>query len=243
MKAIIIDDEANNIVVLTKQLQRHFPSVTIAATCIDPQAAVAVILEQRPDLLFLDIDMPELNGFALLEQVRSIDAEVIFVTGYSEYAVTAFDYQASGYITKPVSAEKFIAAVTKALERILQKKALSIVEKTGESAAKGKKIPLSTQKGLVFVDPETIYFCESSGNYTVFYLTENRQIVVSKQLGHMEAQLPKTHFVRIHERYIINLHYLSEYRRGTNATVVLENQKELPVASRRKGELLRIFGS
>lgn len=244
MKAVIVDDEDGNIVVLKKQLQKYFPVVELVATSTNPAEAVQLVAEHRPDLLFLDIDMPGMSGFELLEEIVGFDPEVIFVTGYSEFALKAFEYHAAGYLTKPVNAEKLVVTVNAALERIRQKHAARRAEQevTTNKPDNGK-IVLSTQKGLVFVDHENIYHCESSGNYTNFFMKDEQQILVSKQIGQFEQQLTRLGFMRIHERYIVNLKYVREYLRGSGGTVILANKKELPVAVRRKEALLKCFES
>lgn len=241
IKAMIVDDHDANITVLTTQLGRLFRQVAIVATATDPQQGVQLALELQPDLLFLDIDMPGMNGFGFLEAVgTNLQVEVIFVTAFSEFALEAFESQAAGYITKPVNSEKLFVTVNNAIERIANRKALGLL---GQQVAAGsdRKLALSTQKGLVFVDPEAIYYCESSGNYTTFFLKDNKQVLVSKQLGQFEQSLPPNRFVRIHDRYIINLAHLRSYNRGSGGSVVLENNKELPVSVRRKEGLLRHF--
>lgn len=245
IKAIIIDDQDFNIVVLKSQLGKFFPEVQITAISTNPEEGLTLVLDQQPDLLFLDVHMPGLNGFDFLKKMQNdIQTEVIFVTAFGEFALEAYESQAAGYITKPVNAEKLILTVNKVISQINAKKKLSLLEEPPEflPLQEGKKMALSTQKGLVFIDPETIYYCESSGNYTTFFLKGNKQIVVSKQIGQYEQLLPKQHFLRIHDRYIINLKHLKAYNRGSGGTVVLENDKELPVAVRRKESLLKHFG-
>ncbi len=245
INCIIIDDEAKNIALLRKMLDMHCKQVTVIATDSDAKNGLRLITEKQPQLVFLDVEMPHLNGFDLLKQLEPVNFEVIFVTAYSHYAVEAFEHHAIGYLTKPINAEKLMAAVHAAGERIEQKSfsknLFSLIESSTKPTAV-QKIPLSTSNGLVFVKLADIMYCESSGNYTSFFITgNNKPILVSRQLGEYEKLLPETEFTRIHDKYIINLSYIREYIKGSGGDVVLENGKELPVASRRKEDFLSRF--
>lgn len=231
-------------------LQMHCPAVNVLATDTEAKNGLLLIDELQPQLVFLDVEMPHLNGFDMLKKLEPVNFEIIFVTAYSHYAVEAFEHHATGYITKPINTEKLIAAVNTAIKRIeeknINKNLFSILEKNTQAAAPDK-IPLSTSNGLVFVKLAEILYCESSGNYTNFYLCTDTQqpaakkIMVSRQLGEYEKLLPETNFTRIHDKYIINLSFIKEYIKGSGGDVVLENGKELPVASRRKEEFLARF--
>ncbi|MFZ1785282.1 MAG: LytTR family DNA-binding domain-containing protein [Ferruginibacter sp.] len=250
INCVIIDDEAKNIKLLQNMLDMHCPAVQVMATETEAKNGLLLIDELQPQLVFLDVEMPHLNGFDLLKKLEPVNFETIFVTAYSHYAVEAFEHHATGYITKPINTEKLIAAVGMATKRIeeknINKNLFSLLEQNTKQAAPDK-IPLSTSNGLVFVKLADILYCESSGNYTNFYLKEDAQhpagkkIMVSRQLGEYEKLLPDTSFTRIHDKYIINLSYIKEYIKGSGGDVVLENGKELPVASRRKEDFLARF--
>jgi two-component system LytT family response regulator len=225
-------------------LATHCPQVEVVASESEAKKGLLLLGEKKPQLLFLDVEMPHLNGFDLLKKLEPVSFEVIFVTAYSHYAVEAFEHHATGYITKPINAEKLIAAVNKASKRIEEKNIntnlFSLLEQNTRSQMPDK-IPLSTSNGLVFVKITDIMYCESSGNYTHFYLHDGKKIVVSRQLGEYEKLLPENNFIRIHDKYIINLQYIKEYIKGSGGEVVLESGKELPVASRRKEDFLARF--
>ncbi len=256
INCIIIDDEAKNIKLLQNMLEMYCPAVKVLATDTEAKNGLLLIDELQPQLVFLDVEMPHLNGFDLLKKLEPVNFETIFVTAYSHYAVEAFEHHATGYITKPINSDKLAAAVNTAIKRIeeknINKNLFSILEKNTQAAAPDK-IPLSTNNGLVFVKLADILYCESSGNYTNFFLYNDAQripqggqpaekkIMVSRQLGEYEKLLPETNFMRIHDKYIINLSFIKEYIKGSGGDVVLENGKELPVASRRKEEFLARF--
>jgi two-component system, LytTR family, response regulator len=244
ISCIIIDDEAKNIKLLQNMLEAHCPSAKVLATETDAKNGLLLIDELQPQLVFLDIEMPHLNGFDLLKELEPIQFEVIFVTAYSHYAVEAFEHHATGYVTKPINTEKLIAAVDTAEKRIaeksINKNLFTLLEHNSKQAAPNK-IPLSTTNGLIFVKIADIMYCESSGNYTHFYLCDDKKIVVSRQLGEYEKLLPEADFIRIHDKYIIHLTYIKEYIKGSGGDVVLENGKEIPVATRRKEEFMARF--
>ncbi|MBC7874485.1 MAG: response regulator transcription factor [Ferruginibacter sp.] len=248
ISCIILDDEAMNVQLLTRMLEQHCPQVNVLATETNARNGIILISELQPQLLFLDVEMPHMNGFETLKQLEPVNFEVIFVTAYGKYAIEAFEHHAAGYVTKPVNTEKLVAAVNTAVQRIEQKNInknlFSLLEQSRLPIATGTapdKIPLSTTNGLVFVKIADIMYCESSGNYTHFYLSGDKKIVVSRQLGEYEKLLPENNFTRIHDKYIINLSYIKEYIKGSGGEVVLENGKEIPVATRRKEDFLARF--
>jgi two-component system LytT family response regulator len=244
INCIIIDDEAKNIKLLQNMLQLHCPSIKILATDTSAKNGLLLIEELQPQLVLLDIEMPHLNGFDLLKKLDPVNFEVIFVTAFSNYAVEAFEHRATGYVTKPINAEKLVAAVNNASKRIeeknINKNLFTLIEQNTRQTAPDK-IPLSTSNGLVFVKLSDIMYCESSGNYTNFFLSDGKKIMVSRQLGEYEKLLSETSFFRIHDKYIIQLSYIKEYLKGSGGSIVLENGQEIPVATRRKDEFLARF--
>ena len=240
----IIEDEPNNVKLLTNMIGDYCPLLNIIIKESDAKNGLLLIEELQPQLIFLDVEMPHLNGFDVLKRLEPVNFEVVFVTAYNKYAVEAFEAHATGFITKPVVAEKLIAATENAIKRITEKninKNIFSLLAQNSKEAQSQKIPLSTLSGLLFVKINDIMYCESSGNYTNFYMLDNRKIVVSRQLGEYEKLLPENTFIRIHDKYIINLSYIKEYRKGSGGEVVLENEKEIPVAARRKEDFLSRF--
>jgi two-component system, LytTR family, response regulator len=245
INCIIIDDEAKNIKLLQNMLGMHCSNINIIATETDAKNGLLLIDELKPQLVFLDVEMPHLNGFDILKKLEPIDFEVIFVTAYSHYALEAFEHHATGYLTKPINTEKLMANVNTAAKRIeeknINKNLFSLLEQNTKQTPVPNKIPLSTTNGLIFVKLADIMYCESSGNYTHFYLSDDKKILVSRQLGEYEKLLPEIDFIRIHDKYIIQLSYIKEYIKGSGGDVVLENGKELPVATRRKEDFMARF--
>jgi two-component system, LytTR family, response regulator len=243
INCVIVDDEPQNVTLLENMLAAHCNNITVIGTTTNAQDAQAIIKEMNPQLVFLDIEMPHITGFELIKAFEPITFEVIFVTAYSNYALEAFEHNALGYITKPVNAIKLQTAVQTATERIqhsITKNLVSILESTQKTNAP-QKIPLSTSSGMIFVRIADIIYCESSGNYTSFTIQHEKPILVTRQLGEYEKLLPETDFIRIHDKYIINLSMIKEYIKGNGGDVVLENGQTLPVAARRKEEFLARF--
>lgn len=226
-------------------LEMHCPQVNILAKETDAAKGLLLIDELQPQLVFLDVEMPQMNGFTVLKKLEPVPFETIFVTAYNKYAVEAFEVHATGFVTKPVVAEKLVAAVDTAARRITEKNVnkniFSLLAQTTQDNGQSQKIPLSTSSGLLFVKITDIMYCESSGNYTHFFMNDDKKIVVSRQLGEYEKLLPEKDFIRIHDKFIINLAYIKEYVKGSGGDVVLENGRELPVATRRKDDFLFRF--
>jgi two-component system LytT family response regulator len=241
---LLIDDEENNIIYLEGLLNKYFPNLHVIGKASNAPKAIELIKRLNPQLLFLDIEMPTLNGFDLLKQVQTIVFETIFVTAYNHYAIQAFEVNAIGYITKPIAEEKFMYTVKNAISRIDDKSTnynLIQILSSIKQEPQNNSIPLPTLHGLVFVKQSEIIYCESQGNYTNFYLDGNRKIVVSRQLGEYEKILPENLFIRIHDKYIINQTFIVEYVKGIGGEIKLVNGIILPVAVRKKDALLQRF--
>lgn len=242
--SILVDDELNNLMFLQALIKEHATQLEIIGITENAQEGLQLINELKPQLVFMDIDMPGMTGFELLKKLEPLNFEVIFVTAYNQYAMEAFDYNAVAYITKPIVTQKLAAAIEKAISKIEEKKytenIFSLLENV-QHKNEHDKIALPTMQGLQFIKLTQICFCESSGNYTNFHLSDNSKIMVSRQLGEYEKLLPADTFVRIHDQHIINLTCIKEYVKGSGGEVILENGTRLNVASRRKDELLSRF--
>jgi two-component system, LytTR family, response regulator len=242
INAIIIDDEPQNIKLLKNMLAMHCEQVNIVTTETDAKAGILAIKSEAPQLVFLDVEMPALNGFDVLKLLAPINFEVIFVTAFSHYAIEAFEHNAVGYVTKPINSEKLVAAVKAAEKKINSAEAGQAVSQTVEQLVNANdKIPLSTTNGLIFVKLDDIMYCESSGNYTNFFMQDAKKIMVSRQLGEYEKLLPEANFCRVHDKYIVNLKYIKEYIKGTGGELILDNGAGLPVSTRRKEDFLARF--
>lgn len=244
LRCILLDDELNNVILLEKILHRKCPQLTVVGTETNPLNGLKLIEELQPDLVFLDIKMPGLNGFDLLKKLEPLTFEVIFVTAFSEFAMEAIEHLAIGYLTKPILDEKLLIAVHHAEERITQKNTRSDIFSLLEARINRPeqvKISISTLNGMIFENEEDIIYCESSGSYTNFYTAKGKKLIASKPLGEYEKTLPEGYFVRIHDKYIINLRYVNEYIKGRGGEIKLHDVLTLPVSANRKDHLIARF--
>lgn len=245
LTAVIIDDEPDNVKLLTLQLQKYCPNVLVLATCTDSLTGLEAIKTHAPDLLFLDIEMPEMNGFQLLEKLNHVSFQVIFVTAYDQFAVKAFKFSALDYLLKPIDAHELKAAVTKAvMNPRIDKQQLQFLQKEMNPVGRSlpQKIALPYQNGVVFTNLENILYCEARDNYTMFYLTDGKQHLAAKTLRSVQELLEDRNFLRVHRQYLVNLDHIHKYVKGDNAYLVLQNQTNIPVARNQKDRLAERFG-
>lgn len=243
MTAIIVDDEKHCRDVLALLLQRFCPQVQLLATCVDGTEGYQAIEMHHPDLVFLDIEMPGMSGFDMLEACRFTKFDVIFTTAYNEYAIKAIRHNALDYILKPIDKEELVQAVQKAEQERLTRvpaKVESFVDYLHRQKT-GDRIALPTLEGLQIINSEEIYYCESDGGYTRFFLTNGKIVLISKTLKEVEDVLETKGFCRVHHGYLINLRYVQRYIRGDGGEVIMENNKNIPVSRNKKQEFLSLL--
>ena len=244
LKAVLIDDDQSNLDGLQSKLTKHCPRVEVAALCTNGAEGIHAIETLKPDIVFLDIEMPVMNGFVMLQQLEYRDFELIFVTAYDHYAIKAIRYSAMDYLVKPVIAEELIAAVEKAEAARTRHQAPQQMELLLEmlQTKTPRLLTIPSTDGLKFINIEEIAHLEASNNYTVICLTGNRKFLVSRTLKDFEDLLPRDRFVRIHQSYIINKYCIDRYIRGEGGQVVLSTGVVLDVAKRKKTEFLTAMG-
>ncbi len=240
LKAIIVDDEPDAVHLLRMQLQQHCPQVQVVGSFTSSEKAQATMELQPPHLLFLDVEMPVMNGFELLEKLSPIDFSVVFVTAYNQFALKAFRFNALDFLVKPVDKDDLIAAVGKA-ERQLKPTAtqLSQLQKQfrGEPVT---KIAIPGQNGVSFVDLNEIVYAEASNNYSKLFLTDGRQFVISKTLKDVQEVLEEEHFLRVHRQYVINLNHVKSLNRN-EGLLTMDNGDHLPIARAQKERLVERY--
>ncbi len=238
INAIIIDDEERARNTLFSLLSNYCPEINISANCANVPDGVIAINKYKPDVVFLDIEMPDYNGFELLGFFREIDFEIIFVTAYSEYAIKAFEISAVDYILKPIDIDQLKNSVEKLKQKKLHSQMQEQIELLKESY-KGddiRKIALSMSNGLTFVEVADIVFLEADGAYTTFFLKDGQKIVVSKKLKFYEDILSnRSFFFRTHRSYFININFIKKYSRSENA-ILMENGTSITISRDRKQE-------
>lgn len=243
MKAIIVDDEPDGIRTLHKLLQLHCPNVNVIATCSNARLAKQQILQDDPDVVFLDIQMPGKSGLELLTELPEKNFEVIFVTAHNEYMLQALQYSAADYLLKPVDEDRLMEAVQRVASRLEEGKKedhrnalLHNLSKSGNPSE--MRLCLPTLKGFIVLRSDEIIYCEAERSYTVFHLDGNRTVTVSRPLLEYDEVLRDTTFLRIHKSFLINLHHVKEYHRGEGGTVIMSNNDEIEVSRRKKEQFL-----
>jgi len=247
IKAVIIDDEYHSIETLKWKLENYCPDVSVMASFERPAEGVTWLRQNAPDLLFLDIEMPMLNGFDVLGELGSdINFDVIFTTAYDNFGIQAVKFSALDYLLKPVQNKELKEAIEKhqrkALRRISTEQ-VDVLLNNVQAEKKGKmgRIALASKESIEFVDPQTIICCEASSNYTTVYLTDNRKKVISRILKDFEDMLSPYHFFRAHNSFLVNLNQVREFIRGDGGYLVMENKMRIPVSKSRREELMNLL--
>ena len=245
LTAIIIDDETSSRNALRQKLANHCPEITIIAECETGEEGIKGIEGKRPDIIFLDVEMPRMNGFTMLQQLANKNFEVVFITAYDHYAIKAIKFSALDYLVKPVE----VADLKIAVEKAVQKRTISAGNERLElllqnlmNDKKDQRIAIPSMEGLQFVETGNIIYLEAKSNYTCFYLKNNEKITVTKTLKDFEELLPVSVFIRIHHSYIINKNLVEKYIKGEGGQVVMKNGIVLDVARRKKEEFLKSIG-
>jgi len=240
--AVLIDDEKNALEMLEWQLHTYCPSVNIATCCTSAEAGISAIEKHRPQLVFLDIEMPGKSGFDLLQSFAEPFFDVIFTTAYNQFALKAFRFAALDYLLKPVDAEDLVASVQRYESRHQPFKTKQQMEILAQQYAKPgllpEKIGFSTQHAIHFIAPENIIYCESNSNYTTLYLADKTKMVVSKTLKEVEDTLVHYRFYRIHHSYIINRKHVLRYNKNDGGSIEMNGGAQLPISRQRKQEIL-----
>jgi two-component system LytT family response regulator len=229
---------------LSKLLARHCPQVNVLPTANGVQKGIEAILELQPDIVLLDIQMKDGTGFDLLAAFPSIEFKVIFITAYDKYAIQAFRFSAVDYLLKPVNPELLVEAVTRAGLMIqdhfnLQVQALE--ENLRTVHIQQKKMIVKTSENIFLLDLKDIISCESDSSYTTIHTASGDHIMVSKTLKEYEELLTSCGFYRVHKSYLINLSHIRRFERQDGGSIVLTNDIKIPVASRKREEMLELL--
>jgi two-component system LytT family response regulator len=243
LKAVIVDDELSGIEVLEYTLKKHCPEIEIVQSFSSSMEALAKIPTIMPDVLFIDVEMPQLNGFELVEKLSEHQLQVIFTTAYNEFALKAFRVSALDYLLKPIDVDELKAAVAK-LKSVAKSDhhAMEALLEYIKNQKQINKISISTEKGIHFIDEEEVVYCLSTGPYTVFYLMSGQEVVCSKSLGEYEKMLSDRGFYRIHNSSLINVKHLKRFIRTDGGYVEMRDGKTLSVSRRKKDEFLSYLG-
>lgn len=243
LKAILIDDEPDCIRLLSLQLKEHCPQVQVIGEFTSSAEGLLAIQTQKPDVVFLDIEMPEMNGFSLLEQISDISFSIIFITAYNEFALRAFRFSAIDYLLKPLDSHELQEAVRKAEKRNrLDQRQLEMLRSQLQGGQYPQKIAVPYQNGVVFVELKELVYCEADSNYTKLYLINGKNHLLSKTLREVQQVLEERNFLRVHRQYLVNLDHIKMYHKGESAYVVMYGDINIPVAKNQKERLVQKFG-
>lgn len=243
-KAILVDDELNSLQNLQLKIQAYCPAIKVVAQTQRPEDAIILIQQHKPDVIFLDIEMPRMSGFKMLEQVPDIDFEIIFITAYNHYAINAIRISAFDYLVKPIS--------IKDLQQTIERLGHFAVRKSRERAdilkrnlanpkTQEDQIAIPTNDGLEFIQIKQIIRIESNSNYSKLILQNGQQLVVTRLLKDFEELLGDYRFYRVHHSHLINLNYIAKYVRGDGGQIAMRNGDMIDVSRRKKEIFLKLI--
>lgn len=241
IKAIIIDDEIHCRKTLGMQLKENCPDVHVMEQCEDAQSGLEAIHRYQPDLVFLDIEMPGMNGFEMLEEIPAINFEIIFTTSYDQYAIKAFHFSALDYLLKPVDRVELQHAVKKVIQRSrhpLPQQIEILLQKFYQPVSPKQKIALPTMEGLQMIPVDSIISCASESNYSIFFLKNKQKLIVSRTLKEVEEMVEGYSFLRVHNSYLINLNEIDKYFKGDGGYLVMTDGSNIDVSRSKKDVLL-----
>jgi two-component system, LytTR family, response regulator len=237
---VIVDDEQQNISILTKLLTKYCPEVSLTGVANSSGAAIELIKKQQPQLVFLDVEMPDMDAFELLSELKPVSFEYILVTAFDRYAVKAFAYNALHYLLKPVDIDELRLAVQKAAARIMERNVSRRIDDLKGQTENNQmtKIALPTSNGRSFYAINDIVCCSARNTYTLFEFVKDKDLLVTGTLKEFEEKLPASIFCRVHNSYLINMNQVRQYIKGKGGQVKMINGKVIDVSLRKRDEFL-----
>jgi two-component system LytT family response regulator len=246
IRSIIIDDEDDGRNTLRLMLERYFPEIAIDGIYSDPRDGMKSITQTQPDLVFLDIQMPQMSGFDLLKQLSPVTFEVIFVTAHDQYAIKAIRFSALDYLLKPVDIDDLRTAVEKAKERIAQKVSpahhiQSVFNNIQHKGGKIERLAIPTLEGIELFNTADIIFCKAEGSYTSLMFSGGKSQIVSRNLKEFESMLSDSGFCRVHHSFLINIQHVKKYIKGEGGYVIMTDNHTVDISRRKKEEFLNLL--
>ena len=243
LKAILIDDEPDCVQLLASELATSCPQVQVVGRTTISEEGLRLIQVLEPDVVFLDIEMPRMNGFQLLEKLGPIGFSLIFFTAYNEFAVKAFRFSALDYLLKPIDVLDLQEAVRKVEQRQrVDTRQIDFLRTQFHSHRLADKIAVPYQQGVIFMPVSEIIYCESDSNYSRVVATQNRHYLLTRTLREVQEVLEAGNFLRVHRQYVINLDQIKLFMKGEGAYLVMTNEVSIPVARNQKEKLVQRFG-
>lgn len=242
-KALIIDDENRTRDLIAKMINSFGFDIEAIPAGENVQSGIKAIDEYNPDIVFLDIQMPDGTGFDVLKSVKNKNFEVIFITAHEEFAIKAIKFSALDYLLKPIDPEELKAAVEKAIKAVDNKKEESQFEALQYNIQPNQKrrLVLKTQESVYVVELDEIIRCEADRNYTSFFLVGGKKILVSKTLKEYETLLSSHNFLRVQQSHLINLDYVDRYDKGSGGSVVMKDGSEVPLSPAKREIFFKII--
>lgn len=245
IQAVIIDDERHSRATLKNMLEKFCPEVQLIDEADGYKTGVEVIRKLKPDVIFLDIQMPDGSGFRVLEDTRDENYGVIFTTAYDNFAIKAFKYSALDYLLKPIDAEELQNSVKKVKKNINRdtNPGIDVLLESLKESKQPEKIVLSTFEGMHVVEIDQIIRCQSDNYYTRFYFKDNKELMVSKTLKEYEQLLKEHNFIRPHKSHLVNIKYIKSYIKVAGGHILLTNDEQIPVSRRKKEMVLQVLNN
>jgi len=243
LEAVLVDDEIKALQSLSWELTNFSNEIKVVASFTDPFEALAYLEQNTPDCLFLDIEMPTMDGFQFIQKLQNKEFPVVITTAYNQYAIKALKHEAIDYLLKPIDTDDLVATIAKIKKFNNRNYTVDKLEKIllkFNSNALQKKITINTDGKLLFLQSDEILFAESDGNYTTLFLSDGQKILLTKKLKEVNEILPNDTFFRIHNSFIINMAKIKEFLK-TDGYVILQSNHKIPVSRQKKSDFLDLI--
>jgi two-component system, LytTR family, response regulator len=244
INALIIDDEEDGREVLKLAIDKYCPEISVIQLCDTPEQGLEAIKINKPDLVFLDVQMPNMSGFDLLQRASPVDFEVIFVTAHDQYAIKAIKFSALDYLLKPVDVTELLNSVQKVKERLQVNNAhryQSVLHNVQYKKKNIEKLAIPTAEGIDFFETDDLIFCKADGSYTELFLTNKTSKIVCKNLKDFEGLLMESGFCRVHHAALINMQHIQKYVKGEGGHVIMTDGHIVNISRRKKEEFLLLL--
>ena len=239
--AIIIDDSTRARSALKRDIEEFYPELEVKQEADSVISGLKLLKSQTADILFLDIHMGDGDGFDLLELLGQHKMKVIFTTSSDAHAIKAFKFSAVDYLLKPIDPDELVISVKKALERDTEQSDIGFLKEQLESGEKKSRIALSTSEKIQVCQLADIVRCESNVNYTQFFFKDGTKLLVTKTLKHFDQLLSGSGFYRVHQSHLINLDHVKEYQKNDGGYILMINNTQIPISSRKKAEVVKVL--
>lgn len=246
IRAIIVDDELKGRNLLNELISSRFPEINVVALARNANEGIQTISKHKPDVVFLDINMPGKSGFDMLQEIQPVQFEIIFITAYDKYAIRAFKYHAFDYLLKPIDTEELSITIERLKEKQLQldfkDRLESLMNQIHQPQNLPDRITINSLDGITVIPVADIVYLEAAGTYTLFYLKNKEKIVSSLNLKEYEDLLSDHHFFRIHNSFLINMAEVRKYIKTDGGSILMSNENEVSISKRRRDEFLKLLG-